>query len=272
MPFLISLTAIAAITILIITWKRKRQKQYEQFVLQYSIHLKKLQEINNRYHFSPRVCLDQSHVYDNERYYDSISCSDYLIYQLQFISDRVIEQINKGKQNERLYAEYRSEADALTEVGTFSESTGTLKREKLEAIEKSLIQRYTYSRPPTEFGIGVTLCCSTMSGRVYDRKGEFYRTDDILNFMRRLNNRRGSFYRDREIWDAICRVERGKVSNRMRFSIYARDGYMCCRCGASSHRTQLEIDHIIPISKGGKSTPDNLQTLCRRCNVEKGNK
>ena len=32
-----------------------------------------------------------------------------------------------------------------------------------------------------------------------------------------------------------------------------------------------EIDHIFPISKGGKSTYDNLQTLCRRCNKLKGN-
>lgn len=56
----------------------------------------------------------------------------------------------------------------------------------------------------------------------------------------------------------------------MRFEIYARDGYKCCRCGKSGQYVSLEIDHIIPISKGGKSTYDNLQTLCHQCNVEKG--
>ncbi|MBP5466276.1 MAG: HNH endonuclease [Clostridia bacterium] len=52
----------------------------------------------------------------------------------------------------------------------------------------------------------------------------------------------------------------------MRFSIYKRDGYRCQHCGRSGRFVDLEIDHIIPISKGGKSTYDNLQTLCQRCN------
>ncbi|MBR2617036.1 MAG: HNH endonuclease [Clostridia bacterium] len=56
----------------------------------------------------------------------------------------------------------------------------------------------------------------------------------------------------------------------MRFSIYQRDGYRCKSCGARGGRVDLEIDHIKPIAKGGKSTYDNLQTLCKRCNKRKG--
>lgn len=37
-------------------------------------------------------------------------------------------------------------------------------------------------------------------------------------------------------------------------------------------KKDLEIDHIIPIAKGGKSTYDNLQTLCHRYNIKKGDK
>ena len=88
--------------------------------------------------------------------------------------------------------------------------------------------------------------------------------------MKRVSNRSGRFFNDREIWDAICRVERARVSNKMRFSIYERDGWRCRRCGKSQRFAELEIDHIFPIAKGGKSTYDNLQTLCHRCNVEKG--
>ncbi|NLB48595.1 MAG: HNH endonuclease [Erysipelotrichia bacterium] len=54
----------------------------------------------------------------------------------------------------------------------------------------------------------------------------------------------------------------------MRFAIYARDGYRCRKCKRKTN--DLEVDHIYPISKGGKSNFNNLQTLCRRCNKRKG--
>ena len=44
-------------------------------------------------------------------------------------------------------------------------------------------------------------------------------------------------------------------------------------CGASANDgVKLEVDHIVPVSKGGKSTMDNLQTLCERCNRGKRDK
>ena len=87
--------------------------------------------------------------------------------------------------------------------------------------------------------------------------------------LERLRNKTGERYNDEGIWNSIERVERGRVSNKMRFYIYNRDGNRCVKCGRRSD--DLEIDHIIPISKGGKSTYDNLQTLCKRCNKNKSN-
>ena len=50
-------------------------------------------------------------------------------------------------------------------------------------------------------------------------------------------------------------------------------GYKCKVCGASaSDGAKLEVDHIIPISKGGKSVMDNLQTLYKSCNRGKRDK
>ncbi len=158
----------------------------------------------------------------------------------------------------------------MTEFGKFAIETGKLKYKKLLAIEKQLIKKNTFAKPATDFYIRVTLYCSQINGRIYAQKSELYHAEDILGLIKRLQNRRGTFYNDREIWDSICRVERGKISNKMRFSIYERDGYQCRKCGISQRYAQLEIDHIIPIAKGGKSTYNNLQTLCHRCNIEKG--
>jgi hypothetical protein len=65
------------------------------------------------------------------------------------------------------------------------------------------------------------------------------------------------------------RSEIRPVSDAVRATIIVRDGGRCRRC--SSTRC-LEVDHIIPASRGGTSAEDNLQTLCRRCNRRKRNK
>lgn len=269
MPFLIFLFLALLITIFLIV-RNVIKKKYTDFVLQNSIYLKNLQEINSKYKFFSHIDFNQSHTYDNENFYCDITCLDYLIYQLQFISTKVIDQINKEKQNDRLYTEYQKEVAALTEVGKFLIDIGKLKYDKLVATEKRLINQTIYAKPHTSFYIDVTLYCSQINGRIYAKKNEIFYADNILALIKRLRNRNGTFYKDREIWNSICRVERGKVSNKMRFSIYQRDGYRCRKCGVSQMYAQLEVDHIIPIAKGGKSTYNNLQTLCHRCNVEKG--
>jgi len=66
--------------------------------------------------------------------------------------------------------------------------------------------------------------------------------------------------------------ERQKITNALRYKVMRRDGFQCVLCGATGRDSQLQVDHIIPISKGGKTQLNNLRTLCRRCNSGKGNK
>jgi hypothetical protein len=58
------------------------------------------------------------------------------------------------------------------------------------------------------------------------------------------------------------------------WSVLARDNWTCCSCGRTSKDEGiiLEVDHIIPRSKGGTDDLDNLQTLCKKCNIGKSNK
>lgn len=53
----------------------------------------------------------------------------------------------------------------------------------------------------------------------------------------------------------------------IRAEVFARDDYTCTYCGA--HGVQLECDHVIPVSRGGDSSMDNLTTACRPCNRSK---
>ncbi len=59
---------------------------------------------------------------------------------------------------------------------------------------------------------------------------------------------------------------RGVVLTRQ--NIFKRDKFICQYCGSAKN---LTLDHIIPRSKGGKSSWSNLVTACKQCNANKGN-
>lgn len=71
----------------------------------------------------------------------------------------------------------------------------------------------------------------------------------------------------------ILRVaeERSRITPKVRYDIFERDGHRCCSCGVGvGIGVTLHLDHIVPVSKGGLSDPENLQTLCATCNLGKG--
>jgi hypothetical protein len=59
------------------------------------------------------------------------------------------------------------------------------------------------------------------------------------------------------------------VSKRLRFEILKRDQNRCKNCGRGPDEVVLNVDHVIPVSLGGKDDPTNLRTLCRDCNSGK---
>ncbi len=64
------------------------------------------------------------------------------------------------------------------------------------------------------------------------------------------------------------------ITEKMRLQIFKRDNYACRKCGKSPSNSlgvTLHLDHIIPFSEGGANSLDNLQTLCAKCNLGKGN-
>jgi 5-methylcytosine-specific restriction enzyme A len=54
--------------------------------------------------------------------------------------------------------------------------------------------------------------------------------------------------------------------------VFQRDKYQCQSCGKTTLKTDLTIDHIIPLSRGGQNDISNLQTLCFICNQQKTDK
>lgn len=70
----------------------------------------------------------------------------------------------------------------------------------------------------------------------------------------------------------LVKPSREPISLLLRYQVLKRDGEKCKKCGASPKQDAaivLHVDHIIPVSKGGKTTIENLQTLCDKCNLGK---
>ena len=79
---------------------------------------------------------------------------------------------------------------------------------------------------------------------------------------------------------AVCILNK-QVKTRHRFSlehgggpqnslVFLRDGYQCQYCHQVFHRKHLTVDHVIPKSKGGKRTWNNLSSACNACNSNRG--
>ena len=74
-------------------------------------------------------------------------------------------------------------------------------------------------------------------------------------------------------YQATARYQRTLVTDSLRYDVMRRDGFRCVLCGRdASDGIKLHVDHIVPVSKGGLSTMDNLRTLCEDCNRGKRDK
>ena len=70
-----------------------------------------------------------------------------------------------------------------------------------------------------------------------------------------------------------AKSQRALMTPALRRQIAERDNYTCQICGKyMPDGVGLHIDHIVPVSKGGKTVPSNLQVLCSKCNGSKSNR
>lgn len=74
---------------------------------------------------------------------------------------------------------------------------------------------------------------------------------------------------DPTLFDDALPSDRPRISQRLRRQVFERDGWKCRECPSVDN---LTVDHIRPHIRGGASTLDNLQTLCRSCNSRKGDR
>lgn len=287
---LISLLVVALLSLICILFVRKikatdkdkkrkiigkrRNRKYVDFINEHSLAIRAIKELNSKYQFSTIYPLIYKNRYDSTVNFENVSCKDYLIYQFHLDTLSVRRIIKSRNNNISKEIDYKSKVDlAKDKLGNFGVSIEDLNEEKLRNIE-SIFFNDLIEKVNTDFYAEVHLYLTRgRIHRVVDEKKELFDLNEIIDVLKSIDSSKvidGRRFYSRKVWKSIERVERAKVSNELRQEIFERDGYTCVNCG-STEKESLEIDHIKPISKGGKTEPDNLQTLCHDCNIRKGN-
>ena len=71
--------------------------------------------------------------------------------------------------------------------------------------------------------------------------------------------------------DARRRLKQGQLGRFSREQVIERDRKTCYMCGKVCARSEIHLDHVIPLSKGGDHTLENIKVSCADCNLRKGN-
>ncbi len=239
-------------------------------VRQHSIKLGQMADLNDEIIFDVLdTNLQVWKYYDNKSNFNKIEpaylMSAELRNNIEYYSD-YFSRIRKNMEIQEIYA---------ARIQDIIETEHPIDYEQLK-ISKKLFQKHEMIlleklRKPTysDCSMHVHMSYSSPKGRVNLKKEAVFDFEQMqVSF--------GSIARsrlDRQTYRALSYVERGEVSDSLRYDILNRDNFQCVICGASSREgARLHVDHIVPIAKGGKSVPGNLRTRCERCNIGKSDK
>ena len=177
-----------------------------------------------------------------------------------------IEKIQENRQNKVVYDKRVNEILSMKHDIDY-ENVG-ISEKAFKKREKKLFNK-TISPQYTDCLITVFMSYSSPKGKVNLEKSAVFNFDQIFTSFNSVSRSK----LDYATYRALAAVERGKVTDSLRYDIMRRDNFKCVLCGASANEgVRLHVDHIIPIAKGGKSNPNNLRTLCERCNIGKSDK
>ncbi len=162
------------------------------------------------------------------------------------------------------YEEYCEKFQWLIDLQENQQSTKANKR--FLRVENKLIYKGKHICPYKNLNYRYIIDYESPKGRVYEYDM------DTLNYEKMkyyLNEARKNIdYKKTK--EYFVKTQRNKVTDKLRYEILRRDKFRCVLCGISREDSKLEVDHIKPVSKGGKTERSNLRTLCNRCNRGKG--
>lgn len=248
--------------------KQIKNSKIVEFILNNSLAIKELSDVYNSLVLNDFNDVVFKGNYDNKNVYADLEPIDLLVYELNEDSKAAMDSFFIAGKNKQQWDKFLKAKDNC-KLGRY-QSVSKWSEDKLMTKENELIERL-FVKPKTYTNVKVYINLVNLNGKRITSKNDHFDYFQVKDILDRLSNKKDFFFNDQTIWSSICKIERAKVTNKIRFEVYKRDHYKCQKCGKDCRDTNdLEIDHIIPISRGGTSDISNLQSLCHDCNIKKG--
>ena len=226
-----------------------------------SVRLRQLARLNKAIHYNPDVKKEYSFdvSLNNKQQWDAFQPEKYLLDSVVYPDlDSWIDLRQSIRKNQKASAYYKDEYRIII---TYCEP---LRNAKHAAKEQLLVeQRYLRWVTDPVFTVRWEYISPAGRNQYSDRRlfsfEEFSRI--IAEAEKRQQKRSTSAY------------ERGTMTYSLRYDVLKRDNFRCQLCGRSAKDgVRLHVDHIKPVSQGGKTVMSNLRTLCEECNRGKAAK
>lgn len=199
--------------------------------------------------------------------FDSFDYSRFLVSFIGRHYDEVSDLLSKIYNNHREYNAYQTNVSRLARTPTSVIDRYNISYEEFYREEDALIREAILPKPTFTMKMVCNISYTSPKGRSTYSKHEEFIAPEIWNVWKMVTNSRNECCSDSR------KRERQKMTLSLRYDILKRDQFRCQICGrTAAEGVALEIDHVVPISKGGKTVPSNLQTLCRECNRGKRDK
>lgn len=262
----ITFTIILLVIVIIIIYNRLSNK-----VKKTSIKYKETIALNKQYESEFDNSVLDKYTYKEElsskQKFDRFNFDSLLSDKITFLGINYWNDLYRRTQhNDTLYMQYKQEVSQLLA----EDNTGNSHRKQLfsriyHKFELKMCEKNMLKEPTTLLVIVCHINYTSPAGRNSYNNCRVYHYNDILRCYEKI--------KQQEEKRSTKEYQRSAMTRSLRYDIMKRDGFKCVLCGQSAtDGVKLHVDHIFPVSKGGKTVKSNLRTLCEECNMGKRDK
>ena len=227
--------------------------------------IQKITKLNESYQFKD-IKRKKLNIIEREysrKSFDRVTGKSIIKYHLDNNINGIRTDLENAIFNITLLEKYNKDVEKVLQSESINNSKYSTKKFKM--VEERVLRSIIYKKENFMITLKIEVYYRSNGGNVYDNKKRKYLFNDLV-FVYNEWNRGNKF-------EETINQERKIMNDYIRYNVLKRDNFSCQICGITAKDgAKLQVDHIIPVSKGGKTVMSNLQTLCERCNIGKSNK